>query len=121
MRLLGAGKRMYVLEHASNLQSGWLCSHPTGCCAVLCPAVCRRVMLCHAIQVTVFMALLVLDAKRLAQSRLDCLPCLRVPYRDATGALQSWEKCRKVQQRMTHMWVQYSTAHTAQVNATCGL
>jgi hypothetical protein len=36
-------------------------------------------------QVTVFMALLVLDAKRLAQSRLDCLPCLRVPYRDVTG------------------------------------
>lgn len=32
------------------------------------------------------MALLVLDAKRLSQSRLDCLPCLRVPYRDATGA-----------------------------------
>jgi len=38
------------------------------------------------VQVTVFMALLVLDAKRLSQSRLDCLPCLRVPYRDATGA-----------------------------------
>jgi hypothetical protein len=50
------------------------------CCAMLCCAV-----LCHAVQVTVFMALLVLDAKRLAQSRLDCLPCLRVPYRDATG------------------------------------
>lgn len=42
----------------------------------------------HAhVQVTVFMALLVLDAKRLAQSRLDCLPCLRVPYRDATGGI----------------------------------
>jgi len=38
------------------------------------------------VQVTVFMALLVLDAKRMSQSRLDCLPCLRVPYRDATGA-----------------------------------
>ena len=35
------------------------------------------------------MSLLVLDAKRLAQSRLDCLPCLRVPYRDATGAFDS--------------------------------
>jgi hypothetical protein len=40
-------------------------------------------------QVTVFMALLVLDAKRLAQSRLDCLPCLRVPYRDATGTART--------------------------------
>lgn len=35
------------------------------------------------------MALLVLDAKRLAQSRLDCLPCLRVPYRDATGTART--------------------------------
>lgn len=40
---------------------------------------------CPHAQVTVFMSLLVLDAKRLAQSRLDCLPCLRVPYRDTTG------------------------------------
>jgi hypothetical protein len=46
--------------------------------------VCASVWCCP-VQVTVFMALLVLDAKRLAQSRLDCLPCLRVPYRDASG------------------------------------
>jgi hypothetical protein len=32
------------------------------------------------------MALLVLDSRRLQQSRLDCLPCIRVPYRDASGA-----------------------------------
>jgi hypothetical protein len=37
-------------------------------------------------QVTAFMSLLVLDTRRIAQSRLDCLPCLRVPYRDADGA-----------------------------------
>lgn len=39
----------------------------------------------YTLQVTVFMALLVLDSKRLQQSRLDCLPCIRVPYRDASG------------------------------------
>ncbi|KAF8057679.1 NPC1 [Scenedesmus sp. PABB004] len=37
------------------------------------------------LQVTVFMSLLVLDARRAAQSRLDCLPCVRVPYLDDAG------------------------------------
>eukprot|EP00879_Flechtneria_rotunda_P012269 GHRR01012815.1.p1 GENE.GHRR01012815.1~~GHRR01012815.1.p1 ORF type:complete len:1130 (+),score=344.72 GHRR01012815.1:967-4356(+) len=49
----------------------------------LCAA--TAVLLDFILQVTVFMALLVLDSKRLQQSRLDCLPCIRVPYRDATG------------------------------------
>lgn len=37
------------------------------------------------LQVTVFMALLVLDNRRLQHNRLDCLPCIRVPYRDVSG------------------------------------
>ncbi|KAF6262418.1 multidrug efflux transporter AcrB transmembrane domain-containing protein [Scenedesmus sp. NREL 46B-D3] len=43
------------------------------------------VLLDFILQVTVFMALLVLDSRRLQQSRLDCLPCVRVPYRDTYG------------------------------------
>eukprot|EP00882_Tetradesmus_deserticola_P005279 GHRQ01005557.1.p1 GENE.GHRQ01005557.1~~GHRQ01005557.1.p1 ORF type:complete len:730 (+),score=321.05 GHRQ01005557.1:708-2897(+) len=46
---------------------------------------CCVVGVCRCKQVTVFMALLVLDSRRLQQSRLDCLPCIRAPYRDASG------------------------------------
>jgi Niemann-Pick C1 protein len=33
----------------------------------------------------VFVAFLALDTRRVEQRRLDCLPCLRVPYLDANG------------------------------------
>jgi Niemann-Pick C1 protein len=36
-------------------------------------------------QVTVFVALLVLDTKRMEQQRLDCAPCVRVPMLDTQG------------------------------------
>jgi hypothetical protein len=35
--------------------------------------------------VTVFVALLALDTRRIERRRLDCLPCVVVPYRDAGG------------------------------------
>ncbi len=38
----------------------------------------------HA-QVTAFVALLALDTRRLEQRRIDCLPCLRIPYLDEEG------------------------------------
>eukprot|EP00878_Enallax_costatus_P015127 GHUV01015839.1.p1 GENE.GHUV01015839.1~~GHUV01015839.1.p1 ORF type:complete len:1041 (+),score=174.75 GHUV01015839.1:474-3596(+) len=43
------------------------------------------VLLDFILQVTVFVALLVLDTTRLHHNRLDCLPCVRVPYRDTSG------------------------------------
>jgi hypothetical protein len=46
---------------------------------------CAALRVYACVQVTVFMALLVLDSRRLQQSRLDCLPCIRIPYRDAYG------------------------------------
>jgi hypothetical protein len=36
-------------------------------------------------QITVFVALLALDTRRIEQRRLDCFPCLRVPYLDDNG------------------------------------
>jgi Niemann-Pick C1 protein len=36
-------------------------------------------------QVTVFVALLVLDTRRMDQQRLDCAPCVRVPMLDTQG------------------------------------
>jgi hypothetical protein len=49
------------------------------CGGVLCHALSNRVTSCHAVlcravQTVACMALLVLDAKRLAQSRMECLP-----------------------------------------------
>jgi Niemann-Pick C1 protein len=49
----------------------------------LCAA--AAVALDFALQVTAFVALLALDTRRIEQGRLDCAPCVRVPYLDAAG------------------------------------
>jgi Niemann-Pick C1 protein len=49
----------------------------------LCAA--AAVVINYALQVTAFVALIAVDARRVEQRRVDCFPLLRVPYLDAQG------------------------------------